>query len=154
MMLRRITPLLAIIGIIAAASSCKKITESQLINGLWRINYVYIDSSTTNYISTFPGYSQGAGCCSYKMDFQDNGGCTAYYIVNDSVKYVAPGSWRLLTYSQVYMKVDNFIDGTFDITRPTGKHWILNSDANHIKAYDNVNPQLDTTSTQIDMTKI
>jgi hypothetical protein len=135
-------------------SSCKKVTEDQLINGLWRIDEIYVDTISTNYLYNLPHYPEGNNCCAYKIDFERDGTVLAFYVTHDSINYVAPGIWYLPEYNKIYMKVDSFFDGTFDIAKPTLKHFRLSSDANHIKAFDGVNPNMDTTSTKIDMVKI
>jgi hypothetical protein len=133
-------------------NSCKKTTESQLVNGLWQLNSVYIDTSTTNYLNKYPNF--GGSCCGYKLSFQQSDVLFGYYISNDSVKQLYTGTWTVNSYTQVYMKVDSFIDGTFTISRPTLGHWELNSNKNHVAAFDNgVNQQFDTTYTKLDMTR-
>jgi hypothetical protein len=133
-------------------NSCKKTTESQLVNGLWQLNTVNIDTSTSNYLSKYPNF--GGSCCGYKLSFQQSDVLFAYYISNDSVKNLYTGTWTVSSYNDVYMKVDSFIDGTFTIDRTTLSHWVLTSNHNHIAAFDNgVNPQFDTTYTKLDMTR-
>jgi hypothetical protein len=141
-------------SVVFSVSSCKKITEDQIINGLWRVQTVYIDNSTTNYLNELPHYSDGGDCCFYKLDFERDGVVIAYYLAYDSLKSLDAGSWELLSGNEIQLKVGTFIDGIFEIEKPTLKHWRLNSDANHIAAYDSVNPLLDTAATRIEMKKI
>ena len=99
-------------------NSCKKTTESQLVNGLWVLNTVNLDTSSVNYLLLkYPNV--GGTCCGYKLSFEEPDILIGYYIANDSIKNLFTGSWQVNSYTQVTMKVDSFIDGTFDITRYT-----------------------------------
>jgi hypothetical protein len=154
--MRKITPLffflLFIVGVI---SSCKKTTENQLINGLWSLKQVYLDTMTTNYLNTFPEFTNDHNCCFYKMNFNDAGELDGFYVTNDSIKYVAVGHWSLLEYNKVYMSLDQFIDGNFNIKKLTPSNWELTSDTNHIKMFDNgVNPKYDTSYTKLELLSI
>lgn len=135
-------------------SSCKKITEDQIINGLWVVNEVNIDTFSTNYLDGLPHFPSGNDCCNYKLDFEKDGVVLAYYLTYDTFSYVTAGNWEVTKYNQVYINVDRFIDGIFDITKPGIRKWKLESDANHIRAYDGINPLLDTTYTKIQMEKL
>ena len=143
-----------LILIVFTTNSCKKTTENELVNGLWQVNTVNVDTASENYLNMFPNF---AGCsnCAYKLSFQEQDVVISYYISNDSIIHLATGTWTVPEYSKVTIKVDNFIDGTFNITRPLLSHWILTTQLNHIAAFDHgVNPQFDTTYTKIDMTKL
>lgn len=135
-------------------SSCKKITEDQVVNGLWVINWVQVGLSTDNYLNQLPHYSDGNDCCFYKLNFERDGVVLSYYIAHNNFVSVDAGNWSLNSGNEIVMKVGTFIDGTFDIEKTSLKHWRLSSSANHIAAYDSINPQLDTAYTLIDMKKI
>jgi len=140
--------------LIFTLGACKKTTESELMNGLWQVNTVNLDTAGSNYLNTFPNF---AGCanCAYKLSFQEQDVVIGYYISNDSIKHISTGTWLVPDYTHVTIKVDNFIDGTFSITRPLLSHWILTTSFNHVAAFDGgVNPQFDTCYTKIDMTKL
>lgn len=140
--------------LVFTTSSCKKTTENELMNGLWQLNTVNIDTASENYLDIFPNFA-GCGNCAYKLSFEENDIVIAYYISNDSILHIATGSWTVPAYNKVYVKADNFIDGTFSITRPGIDHWILTSQRNHIAVFDNgVNPLFDTTYTRLDMMKL
>ena len=135
------------------SNSCKKTTESELMNGLWKLNSAYLDTSGTNYLNRFPNF--GSSYCAYKLSFQESDIVIGYYISNDSILRIVTGTWNVPAYSQVYVKVDSFIDGTFNISRPSLTHWDLTTNYNHIAAFDHgVNTQFDTSYTKLDMTKL
>lgn len=138
--------------LVFGVSSCKKITEDQLINGLWKVSNVAIDTSTTNYLNTLVHYTDGNNCCVYKLDFERDNTVIAYYIAYNNFEKIVAGNWKVTDYNEVYVNVDSFIDGTFKTTNPSPRHWKLSSDANHIKSYDGT--PLDTAKTVLDMQKI
>ncbi|HLP50401.1 MAG TPA: hypothetical protein VK154_05920 [Chitinophagales bacterium] len=142
------------IVLIAGVSSCKKITEDQLINGLWQVNKVTIDTSTSNYLNTLPHYGNSDDCCAYKLAFEKDNVVIAYYITYDSFTRYDIGTWEATAYKEVYISVDDFIDGTFKVAQPVSniKRRILTSEDNHIKALEGT--PLDTAKTVIDMLNI
>lgn len=150
--MRKIFVLIDIACIVAVLSGCKKITQDQLIKGLWKVNTVYIDSSTTNYLNTLPHFTNGNDCCAYKLDFEADNTVIAYYLAYDNFEKIVAGNFEVTGYNLVFIKVDSFMDGTFKITQPTIRKRKLNCDNNHIKAFDGT--PLDTAATVIEMEKI
>jgi hypothetical protein len=144
----------ATVAVIFSFNSCKKITEDQIINGLWRIETIHANGSTFNLLSELPHYPEGNDCCYYKLNFERDGIVIAYYLTYDTLNSVEAGNWELNSGNQISLKVGSFIDGTFKIEKPTLKHWTLTSAFNHIRYYDLTNPLLDTAVTNIDMKKI
>jgi hypothetical protein len=137
------------LGIAVGFSSCKKITADQLINGLWQVNTVNVDTATTNYLDThLSHFSTGNNCCAYKLDFEKDNTVVAYYIVNDSFYRYDLGYWEATAYKEVFIQVDDFMDGTFKITQPSLKRRDLTSDDNYISAIG------DTVKTVVKMEKI
>jgi hypothetical protein len=143
----------ALVGILSF-SACKKITEDQIINGLWRIQYVHVGPTVFNYLDSLPHYSDGNECCFYKLDFERDGVVIAYYLTYDSLNSINAGTWSLISGNEIELNVGDFLDGTFEIEKPTPRHWNLTSEANHIRAYDGINPALDTAWTSITMKKL
>jgi hypothetical protein len=153
-MIKRVGAVAALLYVVFSFNSCKKITEDQL-NGLWKLTQVNIDTSNSKYLNQLPLFANGNNCCFYKVDFEKDDYVIAYYLTYDTFSRIAYGTWNLPAYNKVYIKLDNFIDGTFDILKPSLTHWELTSPANHISAFDNgVNPQFDTSYTKIEMYKI
>ena len=151
-MRKAVAALSLLLAVLFTTNSCKKTTEGQLVNGLWHLNTVLLDTSTSNYLNKYPNF--GGTCCGYKLSFQEPNILFAYYISNDSIKTLSTGIFTVNSYTEVYMRVDSFIDGTFTISRPTLSHFELTCDRNHIRAFDNgVNPGFDTSYTKLDMTR-
>jgi hypothetical protein len=129
-------------------NSCKKITEDQIINGLWRVQTVNIGTPPSNYLLQLPHYADGNDCCFYKLDFERDGVVIAYYLTYDSLTSIEAGNWELNSGNEIVLKVGAFLDGTFDIEKPTLKTWRLSSDENYVPAL------LDTAVTVMEMKKI
>lgn len=155
-MFRAVCVFAALALFVTLGSSCKKTTEDQLINGLWRLEDVYLDTSTTNYLNKFPEFANGNNCCAYKMNFDESDVILAFYIANDTIKSLSYGTWNLVAYNQVYIKLDSFMDGTFNIAKPSLKHWELTTSTNHVKAFDGMVPPspFDTCYTKVEMYKL
>ena len=153
--MRRIILFLFVAGVaLFTFNSCKKITQDQLINGLWKVNTVTIDTSSYNYLNTLRHYPDGNECCAYKLDFEKDNVVIAYYIAYNDIEKIVAGSWEAVDYNTVTVQVDSFMDGNFEIARPSPKHWKLTGEKNHLPIFDGVNPALDTAETFIDMQKI
>lgn len=107
-----------------------------IIKGLWRLDGFYIDTGTTNIMnSTLQYYDQGNNCCQYKMDFQDNNIVFGYYLTYDTFNYVKIGKWELRKYNELYVQLDEYVDGVFTIKKEATKKYKMTSDENYIKAF-------------------
>lgn len=140
--------------VVLTLHSCKKIQEDYIVKGLWELNGAYIDTFSNNQMNTFlPLYANGNDCCRYKVSFEDDNYVFAYYITYDSINYIAYGTWELLGYNKLYLKLDKYVDGEFDIKRRGARKFDMISEANHIEAFDGISPALDTTYTRLEVTK-
>lgn len=132
-------------------NSCKKITQDQLINGLWQVNKVTIDT-IDNYLTRLPSYNNGNDCCAYKLDFEKDNTVIAYYIANGNFNRIVAGNWEVTDYNEIYLQVDTFMDGIFKVSQPSIKSRKLTGAENHVWAFDGT--ALDTAYTVIEMKKI
>lgn len=132
-------------------SSCKKAREDVLIKGLWDLEGVYVDTIPTNQLNNLQSWTDGNKCCEYRLDFLDNDIVFGYYLAYDSLHYVTPGTWRLVDYDHIYIQVDQYLDGEFEISKPTPNTFKLESEENHVAFFDGVNADLDTTYTRVEM---
>ena len=153
-LVREVVMVFAVGMIVFGFNSCKKITQDQIINGLWKVDGIYVGPNLDNYLNRLQHYTDGNNCCFYKLDFERDGVAFAYYLTYDSLNIVEPGSWYLNSGNEIYLKVGDYIDGTFEIAKPTLKHWRLTSNSNYIAGYDTINPQLDSVYTKVEMEKI
>lgn len=142
----------ALIGVVVILSigSCKKIQEDMIVKGLWTLESVQIDTFPQNQMETFlQHYNTGNDCCRYQVDFQDNDVVFGYYVTHDTFNYVTIGKWKLNKYNEIYVKLDKYVDGNFTIHKVGNKKYEMESDANHIKAFDGISAELDTTYTKL-----
>src|SRR3954467_15583035 len=95
--------------LVISFNSCKKITQDQLINGLWKVNTVTIDTSSTNYLNTLVHYTDGNDCCTYKLDFEKDNTVIAYYITYNNFTKIVAGNWKVTAYNEVLVQVDSFM---------------------------------------------
>ena len=140
--------------VVLVFSSCKKIQNDNLINGVWTLNSVLLDSSLQNYLNyALPQFANGNNCCHYEIDFEKNDKAFGYYLTNDS-SYLVLGMWNLPEYNKIYIHLDNFIDGTFDIDKKTMHHFVMSTDANRVKQYAvNYPSSGDTVKCVLDLTR-
>lgn len=141
--------------LISFSTSCKKIQEDFIVKGLWRLQGAYIDTFSTNQMNVFlPLYANGNKCCEYKVDFQNDDVVFGYYSTYDTFNYVVIGNWELLKYNQIYIKLDKYVDGVFDIDKVGNKRYDMISEENHIKLFDGISPELDTTYTRLEVERL
>ena len=143
-----------IMAVLCGTNSCKKIQQDEFISGLWKLDAIYVDSSSTNFMNNLQNYTNGNNCCIYKMDFQRDDVVFGYYQTYDTFTAVSVGTWELTKYNEIFMRFDRYFDGTFKIEKTTNKHYILTSEANHIRFYDGINDVLDTAFTKIEITRL
>ncbi len=151
----KITGVLAVLAIFTF-SSCKKIREDNFIKGLWKLNSIYIDTLSGNQLNALPYFSNGNDCCEYRLDFQDNNVLFGYYFTYDTFNNsgFALGTWKLNAYNTIDLDLGGYIDGEFDIEKPTPKTFRFSSDANHIKAFEGLYPNLDTAATILNIERL
>lgn len=157
MKVSRYLVLVVIAGVFAVSvSSCKKVREDVFIKGLWKMNALYIDTITTNQLANLPHFTDGNNCCDYRLAFEDNDVLLAYYFTYDTLNssYYSAGTWRLVDYNTMYIKIGDYIDGNFEIHKPSTKKFQFTGAHNHIKAYDGIYPDKDTTLTTFEIEKI
>lgn len=142
-----------VLALVVTLDSCTKVRESNLIKGLWQIDGIYIDTIQTNQLNNLEHYTDGNNCCNYRIDFQDNGVVFGYYLTYDTFSFVTYGTWDLPDYDHLDIKLGNYLDGNFKITKTSPTHFKFVSPVNHVPAYDGINPRLDTCATRIEMSK-
>jgi len=119
-----------------ALASCKKVQQDMIVKGVWELKAFYPDTATTNLMnSILPYYSNGGGCCRYKIDFQSDDIVFGYYITYDTFNYVKIGKWQLRKFNKIYVQLDNYVDGEFEIKKSGRKEYTMTSEANYIRAF-------------------
>lgn len=137
----------ALLGLLLLSSvtSCKKIQEDMLVNGLWKLNSITVNDTSSNILNTtLPLFSDGNNCCEYKLYFEKDGLVFAYYNTYDTSNTYAQGTWELEEYNKLYINLDKYFDGYFKVERKAIKKYEFTSTSNHFRVFDNVNPDIDT----------
>lgn len=116
--------------LLLAFSSCERAQEKRIINGTWELTYFKLDTASTNAMEVFLPNYQPDGCCEYIIDFRDDGSCLGSYYTNDTLNYEVMGEWDLLEKNSLYIDLDAYVDGTFDIDRHDRRNYTLYSPEN------------------------
>ncbi|CAN5294897.1 hypothetical protein BH09BAC1_BH09BAC1_28100 [soil metagenome] len=125
---------LSILVIITLTTSCVKIQNMVIMKGDWELVNYKLDTSSTNFmLSVLPSYENPPGCCKYKIDFQDNDKVVGTYFVNDTVNYRVEGTWSLDEKSKLYINLDKYVNGIFDVDRQNRKTYQLTTQVNTIE---------------------
>ena len=117
------------------AQSCYKIHHTYMIKGEWYIDAVEVDGGTTNQIGAIlPNYVDGNGV--YKVYMLENGLLRGEYYTYDTLNYFVTGEWQLIENDQIYLRADQYIDGTFKIEPVNAKKMILSTSSNFVTFFN------------------
>jgi len=146
---------LSILAVVVMFGSCRKIQEDQLLKGLWVVEGLYFDTISVNQLKTFfPGHDATNKCCQYKINFDEDDLVIGYYLTNDSFTYVTTGTWKLVEFNKLQLKLDNFANGEFAIKNKSTKRRWLSSEKNIVPAKTMPPmPSYDTIYTRIELIK-
>ena len=123
-------------GTFCMMSSCKKIKQNYIMNGEWDVLEVTLNGGSLNQMEQFlPGFTTGSDCCSYVMSFEDEGFCSTILTIDGDITAYSEGEWDMPNRNQLYFKVDEYVDGTFDLSKEGDGVWILDAPVNNIEAY-------------------
>lgn len=154
-MMRRLIPLMLLGVVLFTVASCKKIQEDMLVNGLWRMDKVVVNDTSSNIMNyTLQHFSNGNGCCEYKMYFEPDGVVFAYYNTYDTSNTFAQGTWELEEYNKLYINMDKYFDGYFKVVRKAAKKYEFSSEANHFRVFDGVRSDIDTAACIMTMQRL
>lgn len=110
---------------------CKKIEYKVLLKGIFTLEAVYIPGSEENFMKfMLPNYDNPEGCCRYVIDFQDDGDAFGFYYVNDTINYVIKGEWEQQDYHKLYINLDKYVNGVYDIHKDGKKEFTLKTEEN------------------------
>lgn len=129
--MKRIYLLLAGVLLLLYYSSCKKIQEMKLMSGDWEMKSVYLNNDTTSDVLDIllPYRSTNKEDCYYQVFFEDDGVAIGNYYTFDTLNYSVTGEWDQLEYNVLYVKLDEYVDGTFNCENMGDGDWQLVSDA-------------------------
>jgi hypothetical protein len=115
-------------------SGCSKITEVIMMKGEWQVLEVKINGGDLNQLAQlFPQFETNGRYLIYMMD---DGVMKGEYYIGDNLDFEAWGEWELLTNDYVFMKIDEYINGTFLIQSNSNHLYTMYSDSNDISFYD------------------
>lgn len=115
-------------------TSCVKLQNKVIMKGEWELVYYQLDTTKANFMDLIlPSYNTPPGCCKYMIDFQDNDKVMGYYYVQDTLNYSVEGTWSLDKKSTLYIALDKYVDGTFDVDRENRRNYTLTTDKNTVR---------------------
>ena len=116
-------------------NGCYKVHHNFMVKGIWYIDGVEIDGGSVNQMgSILDNYEDGNGI--YKVYMLENGLLRGEYYTYDTLNYFITGQWALLEHDQIYLKADQYIDGTFQIEVVNSKKVILSTEKNHVTFFN------------------
>ena len=131
--MRYAVPAVLLVVALITWAGCKKIEEKVLLKGVFQLNSFYLEGSEDNFMRVaLDGYDEPEGCCTYLIDFQDDGDAFGFYYRNDTLDYVVRGEWELKAYHELYINLDDYVNGTFDVDRQGKKKFQLTTNENTI----------------------
>ena len=115
-------------------SGCFKITEIVMMKGEWQVLEVKVNGGALNQMEQLlPQFETNGRYLIYMMD---DGVMKGEYYIGDNLEFEVWGEWELLTNDDVFMRIDEYINGTF-LVKSNGDHlYTMYSDSNDITFYD------------------
>ena len=110
-----------------------------LMDSTYRLVACKLKADTTNSNlmgNFFQHYSNGGNCCKYMITFERNNIVRSYYYTYDTLNYSATGEWKLLEKDVVFLKLDKYVNGIFDV-KEEGKDILLSCDSNALAIFNN-----------------
>ncbi len=120
-------------------SSCHKVTHNTILKGQFHLNAFEINGGSTNFMGgVLPNYldSDSTVIGDYVIYMLDNGLMRGEYYSNDTLVYYRTGIWDMPAKNKIYMNLDVFVDGTFDIETINKNEMLMSTDDNNIKFFN------------------
>ncbi|MFT5779197.1 MAG: hypothetical protein ACI837_002154 [Crocinitomicaceae bacterium] len=115
-------------------SSCYKATEMRIMKGEWVVMEAYINGGSLNQMNQLLPQFETNG--KYIVYMLDDGLMKAEYYIGDSLDYELFGEWELLTKDHIYMKIDEYIDGTYLIHSDGDDAYTMYAENNNVSFYE------------------
>ena len=120
---------------IATFSGCYKLKENFIMKGEWVVKSVKVDGGSTNFMgSILPDFDENT--CEYKIYFGEDGVCAGQYYINDTLNYAVEGTWVLIDPSNLYIDMDQYVKGTFEIEEQSTSSVHMFAEQNLVKFYN------------------
>lgn len=134
---RNLVSVVFVIAIVNFSGGCYKLKQTFMMKGEWTVQSVEIDGGTTNHMNTIlPEYDKGNNCCKYVLYFGEDGKLAVNYFVDNTLNYAIAGEWRLIEHNLIYLDVDKFVKGFFEVEQESNTDVIMLSDNNFIEFFN------------------
>ena len=116
------------------SGGCYKITEVTIMKGEWQVLEVKVNGGELNQMEQlFPQFGTNGRYLIYMMD---DGVMKGEYYIGDYLDFEAWGEWELLSHDHIFMRIDEYVNGTF-LIESNGDHlYTMYSDSNDIAFYN------------------
>jgi hypothetical protein len=126
--------LFSLISFFFLCSGCSKVTEMIILKGEFQVLEAKINGGSLNQLDQlFPQFETKGRYLIYMMD---DGVMKAEYYIGDDLDFVSWGEWELLKPNQIFMKIDDYINGTFLMRINGNNHYTMYCDSNDIAFYN------------------
>ena len=135
MRLNKIIGLFVLAITVFSFTGCYKVKKTFMMKGEWLVKKVEIGGGSTNFMEVIlPDYDENT--CEYKIYFGEDGICNGHYFVDGELNYAIQGSWNLLDPTHVYIEMDQYVKGIFEIEEQSTSLIHMYAERNIIKFYD------------------
>ncbi len=120
-------------------TSCHKVTHTTILKGQFHLNAFEINGGSTNFMGgVLPDYLDADSTVigDYVIYMLDNGMMRGEYYSNDTLVYYRTGTWDMPSKNKIYMSLDVFVDGTFDIETINKDEMLMSTDDNNIRFFN------------------
>ena len=105
------------------------------MKGEWVVNSVELNGGKTNMMYTIlPDYNVSTS--KYLVYFGEDDRCTAQYYVNENLNYAVEGTWNLLDKHHIYIELDEYVKGIFELEEQSSTEIIMYAEQNIVKFYN------------------
>lgn len=131
----KIITLLALVVSTFTFSGCFKVKENFIMKGEWVVKTIQLDGGSTNFMETIlPDFDPNT--CEYKIYFGEDGVCNGQYFVDGTLNYAIQGSWVLLDPTHLWIEMDQYVKGSFEIEEQSTSLVHMYAERNIIKFYN------------------
>ena len=105
------------------------------MKGEWVVNSVELNGGKTNMMYTILT-DYNASTSKYLVYFGEDDRCTAQYYVNENLNYAVEGTWNLLDKHHIYIELDEYVKGIFELEEQSSTEIIMYAEQNIVKFYN------------------
>jgi hypothetical protein len=117
--------------VIASFFGCEVFVDFGLKSSTFELYHSEIPGNELNMMTLMlQGYQPNNPKFRYIIKYYDNDRCTGQYYAADTLKYEVEGVWSLPKPDVLRIKLDNFVDGDFKITKLDKITYLLKSESN------------------------